>query len=257
MKISILQYDTKWQDAKANLQYLDEKIAQLDTTVELVILSEMFTTGVTTDADKVSEKMNGTAIQKMLSWAKEYQIAICGSLLIEEKGKYYNRFIFVTPEQKVNTYDKRHLFRLGGEDKVIEPGKKCDIITYKGWKIKPQICYDLRFPIWSRNTKEDQYDILIYVSNWPKSRNLAYESLLRARALENQVYVCACNRIGVDGSKIVYSGSSMIIDAKGQTLADAESKECSITTDLSKDELNTFRSRFPVLNDGDVFSIEI
>lgn len=255
MKVSIIQHNTIWQDVKANLDDLEQRIQKLSPDTELLLLAEMFTTGVTTDVEKVAETMSGSTVRRMMHWADKFQMAIAGSVIIKENGKFYNRFIFVTHEGTLNTYDKRHLFRLGGEDKVITAGTECNIINYKGWRIKPHICYDLRFPVWTRNTAEEEYDLLIYVSNWPKSRDFAYETLLKARAIENQTFVCACNRTGVDGNKIVYAGHSLVIDAKGNTLCDAESAECHITVDLSKEDLNRFRSRFPVIRDADNFSL--
>lgn len=251
MKVALIQYDITWLDAAKNLAYISRKLETLAADTDLVILPEMFTTGVTILVDKASEKMDGTAVEEMKYWAQKYQIAVCGSLLIEEEGKYYNRFIFVHPDTTIEYYDKRHLFRLGGEDKVCTPGKSCPIFAYKGWRIKPQVCYDLRFPVWSRNT--ELYDLLIYVSNWPKARDYSYTTLLHARAIENQCYVCACNRIGVDGSRIVYDGNSLVVDAKGATLADAQDNEEILCFDLSKEDLDKFRSRFPVLDDGDGF----
>lgn len=255
MQVNIIQCNISWQDADANLAYIESKLNELDSNADLVILAEMFTTGVTTKVENIAESMQGTTVTTLKTWAKQYNVALCGSILIMENGKYYNRFVFVTPENDVHTYDKRHLFKLGGEHKVLEAGSSCDIIKYRGWRIKPQICYDLRFPVWSRNT--EKYDVLIYVANWPKSRDFAYHTLLKARAIENQAYVCACNRIGVDGNKIVYAGGSMVVDAKGNTLADAEDHEMMLSTELSRKNLDVFRERFTVLDDGDDFSISI
>lgn len=255
MQVNIIQCNISWQDAEANLAYIESKLNELEPGADLVVLAEMFTTGVTTKVENIAESMQGTTVTTLKKWAKQYDLALCGSILIEENGKYYNRFIFITPEGEVNTYDKRHLFKLGGEHKVLEAGCRCDIIEYRGWRIKPQICYDLRFPVWSRNT--DKYDVLIYVANWPKSRDYAYQTLLKARAIENQAYVCACNRIGVDGNKIVYAGGSMVIDAKGNTQADAADQEMVLTTELSRKNLDIFRERFTVLDDGDEFAVSI
>ena len=254
MKVSILQYSTTWMNPKENLDYIESKLTDLSKSSDLLILSEMFTTGVSTDVVNIAETMEGLTVQTLKQWASAYDMAICGSVLIQEEGKYYNRFIFVKPDGQVHTYDKRHRFTMGGEHKVITAGKRCDIIVYKGWRIKPQVCYDLRFPVWSRNT--ENYDLLIYVSNWPKARDFAYETLLRARAIENQCFVCACNRTGVDGNNIVYNGNSLIIDAKGHTLADAENNEMTLNHELSKVDLEKFRSRFPVLEDGDDFELK-
>lgn len=253
MKISILQYNISWKNPEENLSYIQLQLAQVPDETDLLILPEMFTTGVTTDVMEVKESMGGLTLATLKRWTAKYKLAICGSLIISENGNYYNRFVFVHPEGKVDVYDKRHLFVLGGEDKVCKAGSSCEIIEYRGWRIKPQVCYDLRFPVWSRNT--ENYDLLIYVSNWPKARDFAYETLLRARAIENQCFVCACNRIGVDGSKIVYNGNSLIIDSKGNTLADAKNHEMNLNYDLSLEDIKNFRSRFPVLEGGDRFDI--
>lgn len=255
MKISILQYSNSWMNADENLAYIQEQLATLPQDIELLVLTEMFTTGVTIDVKDIAETMDGKSMTALKQMASDYDIAICGSILIQEKGNYYNRFVFVKPSGEVQTYDKRHRFTMGLEHTVITAGTSCDIIEYNGWRIKPQICYDLRFPVWSRNT--ENYDVLIYVSNWPKARDYAYETLLRARAIENQCFVCACNRTGVDGSKIVYNGNSQVIDAKGQTLAEAKDKEGPMNCDLSKKDLEIFRKRFPVLDDGDAFEVTI
>jgi omega-amidase len=254
LNVSILQYDIAWKDNDANLRYIIQKMPELPTNTDVLILPEMFNTGVTTDVEEVHETMWGVCITTLKSEAHRFNIAICGSILIQEENKFYNRFVFITPEGEMFQYDKRHLFNLGGEHLVCERGTDNIVFEYKGWRIKPQICYDLRFPVWSRNS--EKYDLLIYVSNWPKSRGFAYTSLLKARAIENQSYLCACNRIGTDGNKIVYNGSSCVIDAKGDTLGDAEEKELLLNVSLSKEELIKFRERFPVLEDRDDFEIK-
>lgn len=253
MKVSIIQYDIAWLAPQENLNYIEGKLRGLPMNTDLVILPEMFPTGVTVEVEDNYETMAGPSVTFMKKWSEYYGFAMCGSILILEDEKYYNRFVFVTPEGDVHTYDKRHRFTLGGEHKVVTAGTSCEIIEYKGWRIKPQICYDLRFPVWSRNT--ENYDLLIYVANWPKARDFAYETLIRARAIENQCYVCACNRIGVDGSKIVYNGNSLVIDSRGLTLDDANSEETIINTYLDKADLEKFRRRFTVLEDGDSFEI--
>ena len=254
MNVSILQYDIAWLNPEKNHRYIEAKLRTLPMNTDLLILPEMFPTGVTTKVEDNYELMEGPSLLFMKEQAENYGFAICGSILIRENDKYYNRFVFVTPEGLVHTYDKRHRFTLGGEHKVVEAGTRCDIIEYRGWRIKPQVCYDLRFPVWSRNV--ENYDLLIYVANWPKARDFAYETLIRARAIENQCYVCACNRIGVDGSKIVYDGKSMVIDARGQTMEDAQDHETVINTYLDKADLDKFRQRFTVLEDGDNFELQ-
>lgn len=254
MHVSILQYPIVWMSPQENLAYIDRQLSELTPETDLFILPEMFTTGVSNKVAHIAETMTGLTLSTLKQWAASYRLAICGSLLIQENRHYYNRFVFVKPDGEVNTYDKRHLFTLGGEHETVTAGKTCPIIHYKSWRVKPQVCYDLRFPVWSRNT--ENYDLLIYVANWPKSRSFIYSTLLRARAMENQCYVCACNRTGVDGNKIVYNGNSLIINAHGESLADAREQEVLISCELSKAELEKYRSRFPVLNDGDAFRLE-
>ena len=255
MNITIVQFDIVWEDASANLAYLDEQMQAVSAGTDLVILPEMFPTGVTTNVTAVAETMSDISVSQMIHWAQKYQFAVCGGVLIHEDGHYYNRFVFVTPEGKLSCYDKRHRFILGGEHEVITAGKENIIIEYKGWRIKPQICYDLRFPVWSRNT--ENYDLLIYVSNWPKSRLVAYETLLQARAIENQCYVCACNRVGTDGNRIIYNGNSLVVDPKGVILNASQDEPCLLNTSLSMPDLKIFRQRFPVLEGRDDFELNV
>ncbi len=206
LKITIIQSELVWENSAQNRQVFLEKIKSISEVVDLIILPEMFTTGFTMNPEKVAETMDGETIHWLKYLAKEKNTAITGSLIIKEGNKYYNRLVFVHPTGEIKTYDKRHTFTLAGEDKIYTAGNKKLIVAYKGWKICPMICYDLRFPVWSRNT--DDYNLLIYVANWPKPRITAWSTLLKARAIENMSYVVGVNRIGADDNGHEYSGNS-------------------------------------------------
>jgi predicted amidohydrolase len=203
-----------------------------------------------------AETMDGETIQWMKERCSELQIALCGSLMVQENGQYFNRLVFAEPSGEIHFYNKRHLFTMGNEESHFNPGSERLIVSYKGWQICPLICYDLRFPVWARNQKE--YDVLVYSANWPQARMEVWNTLLKARAIENQAYVVGVNRVGVDGNSIAYSGNSQLIDPKGKVLASIEeSTENIVTAQFSYAELMKFRTEFPVLNDADQFSIYI
>lgn len=255
LKLSLIQTDLVWENPKANQEKFSSLINELEET-DLIILPETFNTGFSMDSKKLAEKMDGPTIAWMRNEAEEANSVICGSLIIEEEGKYYNRFIWMEPDGSVQHYDKRHLFRMGEENKSFTNGTEKLIINYKGWKICPMICYDLRFPVWSRN--QEQYDLLIYVANWPEVRINAWEKLLYARAIENQSYVAAANRIGIDGVGVNCSGSSMLIDPKGDLIYKAQDQmEMTNTSSISLSELHDFRKKFPVAMDADKFNVAI
>jgi predicted amidohydrolase len=219
------------------------------------VLPEMFTTGFTMKPEKVSEKMDGFTVSWMQKIALDKQTAICGSLVITEKGNYYNRLVFVHPSGKIETYDKRHSFTLAGEDKVYTSGAEKLIVNYKGWKICPLICYDLRFPIWARNT--ENYDLLIFMANWPVIRIKAWETLLKARSIENMCYVIGVNRTGKDANNYDYSGNSLVLDFLGDELSQLENNKTGIvTTTLVKTEQDSVRKKLGFLNDMDTFKID-
>jgi len=247
--ISLIQSDIIWEDVTSNLENYQDKINQIEST-DLIILPEMFTTGFSMNPKGISETMSGKTVQWMKDNASKMNSAICGSIIIEEDGKYFNRFIWVNPDGSIHHYDKKHLFT--GEDKNYTAGNEKIIIEYKGWKICPLICYDLRFPVWSRNTED--YDLLIYVANWPKQRKSAWKSLLVARAIENQCYVIGVNRVGKDNNSY-YSGESSLINALGETLYINSHVEEIFSTVITKYELNKVRDAFPFLNDKDNFKI--
>lgn len=250
MIVSLIQSDIIWEDKNSNLKKYQEQIDKIEST-ELIVLPEMFTTGFSMSPKNISEKMDGETIQWMKQNAHKMNSAICGSIIIEEDGKYFNRFIWINPDGSIHQYDKRHLFF--SESDNYTSGDSKVIIEYKGWKICPMICYDLRFPVWSRNLEE--YDLLIYVANWPSKRKFAWRSLLVARAIENQCYVIGVNRVGFDNSENFHSGETSIINALGELLYIKSHTEDVFTTDISKPELDKVRKQFPFLNDKDNFKI--
>ena len=251
MKIALYQMDSVWKDAARNRERAHAAIRSADA--DLAVLPEMFATGFSTDPSRVAEPMGGPTVQWLVATAREQEKAIAGSVVIEEGGHYYNRFFFVFPDGSYRTYDKRHLFRMAGEHCKYTGGTERLIVEYKGWQIMPLICYDLRFPVWSRN--RDEYDLLIYVASWPDSRSYAWSTLLKARAIENLSYVAGVGRVGSDPRE-KYSGDSVILDFEGITVAAAEPyNEQVIITDLDIGALRDFRKRFPAFMDADRFSI--
>lgn len=252
MNITTIQSDIIWEDKKQNLQNYQKKIDSIEST-DLIILPEMFTTGFTMNPEQLAESMNGETINWMKDNALRRDSAICGSLIIEEGGLYFNRFIWVNPDNSIQFYDKRHLFSFAGENEKYTPGNSKTIIEYKGWKICPMVCYDLRFPVWSRNLED--YDILIYVANWPVKRKHAWKSLLVARAIENQSYVIGVNRVGFDINGYFYSGETSIMNALGEIIHIRSHSEDIYTTTLNKEELLKIRKQLPFLSDRDNFEI--
>jgi len=256
LKVAVFQLDSVWEDAQANRAKIDQLLSILPENTDVVFLPEMFPTGFSMNVSELAESMEGETIQWMKERSRDYQLALCGSLIIREDEKYFNRLVFVEPSGEINFYNKRHLFTMGNEERHFESGTERLIVTYKGWRICPLICYDLRFPVWARNRNE--YDILVYSVNWPQARTEVWNTLLKARAIENQVYVVGANRVGVDGNSIAYSGNSQLIDPKGNVLASVEEfTENIVAAQFSYSELNKFRTDFPVLNDADKFSIYI
>ena len=251
--IALIQTPLVWEDPKANRILLQEKIKTI-TNADIIILPEMFTSGFTMNPQKVAESMNGLTMNWLLQLSEEMQMCICGSLVIEEQGVYFNRFVFVEPSGKISSYDKRHTFTLAGEDKVYQKGIEKVIINYKGWKICPLICYDLRFPVWARNT--EHYDVLLYVANWPKPRVNAWDALLKARAIENMSYCIGVNRVGTDANDLEYSGHSAAYNSLGQTLTEFEDSEAGIkTVRLDKSHLTEIRNKLRFLDDKDTFNL--
>lgn len=266
LKVTIVQASLAWEDIDANLAMFSDKlkVVQPDVT-DLIVLPEMFSTGFTMNASGVAESMDGKAVQWMKKTAAEKNCVVTGSLVIKEDGKYYNRLIWMLPDGKYEVYDKRHLFRMAKEQNTYTIGNKRIIVNLKGWKICPLVCYDLRFPVWSRNVplntegspNDNVYDCLIYVANWPEVRNHPWKQLLLARAIENQVYVVGINRVGKDGNGVPHTGDSAVINAKGIIISKTKANEESVeTVSLSAKELEDFRKVFPVALDADKFSIE-
>ncbi len=256
LKISLVQAELYWEDIDKNLEMFSRKISSIDAATNLIILPEMFNTGFTMNAKSCAEEMSGKTIEWLHSTAKEKSSVITGSVIIKEKGKFYNRLIWMNPDGTFQVYDKRHLFRLAEENKTYTPGNKKIITEINGWKICPLICYDLRFPVWSRRTKQEDYDLLIYVANWPERRIHAWRQLLIARAIENQSYVAGVNRVGDDGHKIYHSGYSAAVDFKGEQMSKMNSGEESVeTVSLNKEALLEFRKHFAFADDADEFRI--
>lgn len=261
LSITTIQTNLYWEDKVANLTMLENKIKSIKEKTHIVILPEMFSTSFSMNAKTLAEKMDGSAIEWMKRISKENKIIITGSLIIEEENHFYNRLIWMQPDGNFGYYDKRHLFGFAGEDKHYSAGNKRLICSVNGWKINLQICYDLRFPVWARQqhtgdeTSTPEFDLLIYVANWPERRSHAWKTLLTARAIENQCYVVGVNRIGKDVNDINHSGDSMIIDALGEVLYHHANEENIFTLVLDKGSLDQTRAKLPFLKDADDFNI--
>ena len=253
--VTIIQSNLHWENISSNLEMFSQKIKAIASETNLIVLPEMFSTGFSMKPDLLGEDMDGKTIQWMKEMAFQTNAIITGSMIAKENGQFYNRLIWMRPDGEFKIYNKRHLFTLANEHMAYSPGKKKLIVEWKGWKICPLICYDLRFPVWSRN--QEGYDLLIYVANWPKVRAHAWKSLLVARAIENQAYTIGVNRVGVDGNDLAYSGDSTILDFAGQTLFQETEKEAIHTIIFSKTALNTFRSKRAFLPDQDKFEINL
>jgi omega-amidase len=257
IKITLIQSDLSWENREKNLAMFSEKISSIVEETNLIILPEMFSTGFTMNAASNAEGLNGPSVKWMEKTAKEKNCVVTGSLIINENGKYYNRLIWMSPDG-YKYYDKRHLFSYAGENNTYSHGKNKIIVDLNGWKILPLICYDLRLPIWSRRNKNADYDLLVYVANWPERRVHAWKQLLIARAIENQCYVAGVNRTGNDGNDIFHSGESAMIDFKGDYLSNFIPSENSIKTfTLSKEPLDKFRRQFAFFEDGDAFEVKM
>jgi predicted amidohydrolase len=253
MKIALIQTSLIWENPNENRSLIQYKINAISQYVDLIVLPEMFTSGFTMNPKNVAETMQGETILWLKDVAKTKNCAITGSLVIEENGNYFNRLVFVFPNGKIQYYDKRHLFTLAGEDKVYTSGTEKLIVTYKGFKICPLICYDLRFPVFSRNVED--YDVLIYVANWPKLRVNAWDILLKARAVENMSYVIGVNRIGIDDNNHEYVGHSQAVDFLGNYIVEPYETEDIFILELSKEKMLETRSKLAFLNDKDAFEI--
>ncbi len=252
INFTILQFDILWENPEQNIKKIKEKIIEYEIKNTLLILPEMFTTGFTMDAENVFETMKGATICELKNISKTNNIAIIGSIIIKEHNNFYNRLLYIN-ENRIAKYDKKHLFKMAGEDKIYERGSEILEITHRNLRIRPLICYDLRFPVWSRNNTS--YDVLIYIANWPEKRKTVWKQLLIARAIENQSFVIGVNRIGTDFNGLKYSGNSIIINEKGEIVYEAlNKKEDCKTIKISKQEIDKFRNKFPVLEDKDNFN---
>ena len=255
LNIALIQSHLAWENPVHNRLMFSQKILGLDEKVDLVILPEMFTTGFTMNAAEVAETMSGVTVEWMAKMASLKNCAVTGSVIIEEKGKYYNRLIFMLPDGSFQYYDKHQLFTLAKEEEVFTAGNTQVIIEYQGWKIKPLICYDLRFPVWARNTED--YDVLLYVASWPHMRIQAWDSLLKARAIENMCYCIGVNRVGLDGKGFEYNGHSTVYNALGEQLVEEAPVETEtiLYNSLQKSHISQLRSKLGFLADRDSFTI--
>lgn len=255
LKVTIIQTDLHWEEADKNHVLFSQKISEIEEQTDLIILPEMFPTGFSMNAKNLAEDNDGPSLKWMQSEAKKHNTAITGSVIIKESGKYFNRLFFVFPDGSYQSYDKRHTFTLAKENEVYTGGQKRLTVLYKGWKICPLICYDLRFPVWARNDAD--YDALIYVASWPKIRILAWDTLLRARAIENMAYCIGVNRTGVDGNNHEYVGHSAVYDVLGEIISEKEFEtNFTQTLTLSKEHIQSNRKRFHFLYDRDQFQIK-
>jgi len=254
LKIAMLQSDLIWENADENRINFSNKITSILEPVDLIVLPEMFTTGFSMHAESIYETMSGNTVSWLQEMAIQKKAAITGSIVIKDNDQYFNRLLFVTPDGTIQHYDKKHTFTLAGEQKVYTAGTTALSINYLGWTIRPLVCYDLRFPVWSRNT--DDYELLIYVANWPKARITAWDALLKARAIENMSYCIGVNRVGLDGNGHEYSGHSVAYDALGNRIDSiSEEKPIIEIVTLDKEQLKTQRAKFGFLKDRDVFTL--
>lgn len=258
LTITTIQTTLYWEDKVANLQMLETKINSIQEKTEIVVLPEMFSTGFSMKPEQLAETMEGETVQWMKRMATTKKIILTGSIIIEEDGNYYNRLIWMLPNGQYGIYDKRHRFAFAGEDDHYTAGSKRLIASVKGWKLNLLVCYDLRFPVWSRQSsgEEPEYDVLIYVANWPERRVHAWKTLLQARAIENQCYVVGVNRVGEDGNNIHHSGETMVVDPLGEVLYSKKEEEDIFTITIDKDHLQAIRQKLPFLKDADEFEIK-
>jgi len=260
LTITLIQPDLVWEDKKSNLLKFEDFFGKLDRKTDLIVLPEMFNTGFVVDQRSLAEEMNGQSVEWLARQASDLNCVITGSLVISENGNHYNRLVWMQPDGHYSFYDKRHLFHPGNEHEQFSQGTDKLVVDLLGWKICPLVCYDLRFPVWSKNTWSNgmyEYDILLYVANWPAARSYAYRQLLIARAIENQCYVVAVNRVGIDGKGSNHQGDSTILDFKGKHLIELPpDQEGMETLNLNFNQLADFRKGFTVGMDWDRFVIE-
>ena len=253
MNVALVQSSLVWENPAENRSYFQREIDLITADVDLIVLPEMFTSGFTMQAENVAESMNGETIAWLQSIAKTKKCAITGSLVIQEDGHYYNRMVFVFPSGVVEKYDKRHLFTLAGEEKIFTQGNDKVIVNYNHFKICLQVCYDLRFPVFARNVEE--YDVIIYIASWPKTRINAWDILLKARAIENMCYVIGVNRLGVDGNNFEYIGHSQVNDFLGHSILSPQEDQGVFMAKLDREKMIETRIKLPFLKDSDSFKI--
>ena len=260
LRVTLFQSDLYWQSADANLSAFEEKIWQLEEETDLIVLPEMFNSGFTMEPAGVAEPVNGRTYRWMKQIAKQTQATVMGSLVVKEQYQYFNRLVIMDPSGDYQHYDKKHLFSLAGEHQSFTAGKNREVVIVKGWRLLPLVCYDLRFPVWSRSINQDEkptyeYDALVYVANWPEARIRAWDTLLQARAIENTSYALGVNRIGKDGNEIQYTGHSAVYDYVGEGLAFLGEADTMQTVSLSASQLQKFRTNFPFQADADTFTL--
>lgn len=251
LKISCIQNDVIARNPEANRRHLDEMLKTVENT-DIIVFPETFTTGFPADPNEFAEEIGGTTMQWMEKIAREKNCAVCGTIILKNNG-FYNSFIWMEPDGKYYLYNKRHLFTMGGEI-GLNRGEERITIEYKGWRIRPFVCYDMRFPVWNRNSFKDgkyEYDLAIFTAEWPEKKSQVWNTLLRARAIENQAYIVGVNRVGVDDSDIKYRGETMILNMKGRVVAQASEGECVVNGEVNMEDLTAFRNYFIVANDWD------
>lgn len=256
LQVAMVQSDLVWHNPPANRSLLQKQLEELGGRCHLCVLPEMFSTGFTMHPGQIDAQEQAATVAWMREQAVSHNFALCGSLCVEEGGRYYNRLYFFWPDGREAHYNKRHLFRMAGEDAVYSPGTERVVVELHGWRINLQVCYDLRFPVWSRQQGAALYDLLLYVANWPQPREMAWRQLLPARAIENLCFVCGVNRVGTDGNGIAYSGYSMCIDFKGNKLAEIPDKEQTQVVTLPAKDLKHYREKFPAHLDADGFELK-
>ncbi len=250
LTIALIQSDLKWEDTRANQRHFEALFEKIDPSTDLIVLPEMFSTGFSTRADVLAQAMSGETVEWLVGMSRKMGMDITGSIMLRENNSYFNRLLWATPHNNLYHYDKKHLFRYAGEEKIYTSGQDQLTVSLKGWRIRPFICYDLRFPIWTRNLYK-QYDLAIFVANWPMQRVAHWRLLLQARAVENQCYVAGVNRLGHDGNQLTYSGDSLIIKPDGEILFDAKDQESLESVLLAAQSLKHYRDTFPFWMDAD------
>lgn len=250
LKVTLIQSELVWEDIDSNLAGFNSRIDAIEEDTHLIVLPEMFSTGFTMNAPALAQDMKGSAIKWIIEKSAEKNVDIVGSIIADDGGKFFNRLLWAKPNGEIFTYDKKHLFRMAGEEKIYSAGTKNITVELNGWRIRPFICYDLRFPVWTRNIA-NQFDAAIFIANWPERRSAHWKALLQARAIENQCYMIGVNRVGTDGNGLSYSGDSSIIDPWGNIIFQKSNQTCIHTSELSYDVLKTSREDFPVWMDAD------